>query len=93
MRRSLPGLLLFSQRPRQTYYLVKKNIVRSFKQLVSLDDLVLKLSSLPNDKVRVNDINAIQPGKIKIASIKDIVSVWLIGDFIHSLHVKKLWLP
>jgi hypothetical protein len=83
----LSRIFLFSQWTGESDYLIKKNIVRSVKKFISLDDLVLKLSSLPNNKIRFNDIDVIQFGKIKVASIKDIVSVWLIRDFIHSLRI------
>ena len=46
----LSRIFLFSQWTGQSDYLIKKNIVRSVKKFISLDDLVLKLSSLPNNK-------------------------------------------
>jgi len=52
----LARIFIFGLGSDQSYNLIKKDVVRSFKKFISLDNLVLKFTSFSNDKVGSNDI-------------------------------------
>ena len=71
----------------KSYCLVLDNIVGAFKKIFTINDIILKLPSLPNYKIGSDKIDRLQSGKVKIAAIKDIPGIWLIRDLVHGIHV------
>ena len=67
--------------------LIADNSVRTLDKVFSVNDLILKLAFLADDKVRVDDVDFIQSGQIKIASVEDIVCIGFIRDIIHCLSI------
>ena len=79
-------LLLLGLIARKAYRLVKQNIIRRIKQVLSINNLVVEMGLLSYDKVEVDDVDSIQPGKVIIAFVKDVERIRLIRYVIHRIH-------
>src|SRR5690606_23967456 len=85
------GVLSFCDWSSKSYSLIFHNIVTIiFKIIFSLNNYILKTLSFPYHKVRTNKINSKKPCKVKVPSVKDIISIRLIWDLIHYIHVVNL---
>lgn len=76
----------------KSYRLIVENIIRAFKEILALNYSILKLTSFSYYKVGADEIDCKEPCKIKIATIKNIVSILLVRNFIHRIHVMNLGL-
>ena len=76
--------------PRESYGLIVKYVVGSIKKILAINDFVLKLASFSYYKIGTDNIDREKTCQIKIPSIKDIIGVGLVGDFIHGIHVMNL---
>ena len=80
-------VLLFGQIAHKAYLLVKRDIVRAFKQVFAVNDFVVEARLLPDDKERVDQVDPVQPGKVIIPFVKDVERIRLIWDVIHRIHI------
>lgn len=69
------------------YYLIVKNIVWAFKKVFTINDFIFKLASFPYYKVGSDEIDCKEPCKIKISTIKNVISIRFVRNFIHGIHV------
>ena len=67
--------------------LIADNSVNTIDKVFSVNDLILKSAFLTDDKVRVDDVDFIQSGEIKVASIEDVVCIGFVWDIIHRLSI------
>lgn len=70
--------------------LIADNSVSTLDKVFSINDLILKPAFLTDDKVRVDDVDFIQSGQIKVASIEDVVCIGFVGDIIHRLSIVNI---
>ena len=80
-------ILLLGLIARKAYRLVKQNVIRRIKQVLSINNLVVEMGLLSDDKVGVDDVDSIQPGKVIIAFVKDVERIRLIRYAIHCIHI------
>jgi len=81
--RIFPSCLL----PRKPYRLIVKNIVWGFKEALAINDFIFKLAPLPYYKVGSDEIDCKEPCKIKIPTVKNVISIRFVRNFIHGIHV------
>ena len=81
----LPVLLL-----RKADALVFEHIVFAFKQGLAIDNLVCRLSLLPDNEESTTDMNLIESGEVKVASVKHIAGQSLVCEPIHRVDVMDL---
>lgn len=67
--------------------LIADNSVSILDKVFSINDLILKPAFLTDDKVRADDVDFIQSGQIKVASVEDIVCIGFVWDIIHRLSI------
>ncbi len=67
--------------------LIADNSVSTLDKIFSVNDLILKPAFLTDDKVRVDDVDFIQSGEIKVASVEDVVCIGFVWDIIHRLSI------
>lgn len=78
----LPGLIT-----RKVYRLIKQNVIRTVKQVFTVNNLVVEVRLLSDDKERVDNVDSVQPGKVVITFVKDVERIRLIRDVIHRIHI------
>lgn len=71
----------------EPYRLVIENVVRAFKKVLSLNDLILKGTSFPDYKVGSNTVNGKKPSEVKVSPVKNVVGILFIRDLIHGVHI------
>ena len=81
------GILPLGLIARKAYRLIKQNFIRIVQQVFSLNDLVVEMSLLFDDKVGVDNVVSVQSGKVIIAFVKDVKRIRLIRNVIHRIHV------
>lgn len=67
--------------------LVAQNVVRSIKDVCTIDDLVIWSLLLTNDEEGSGYGNLIKSGEVKIASVKDIACQRLVCEPVHSVDI------
>lgn len=67
--------------------LIADNSVSTLDKVFSINDLILKPAFLTDDKVRVDNVDFIQSGQIKVASIENVVCIGFVRDVIHRLGI------
>ena len=80
-------ILLLGLIARKAYRLVKQNIIRIVKQVFTLNDLIVEMRLLSDDKVGVDNVDSVQSGKVIITFVKDVERIRLIRNVIHRIHV------
>ena len=73
--------------PSKSYRLIIENVIRAFKNILSINDFILRLTSFPDCKVGTDEIDCKEPCKIKVSPVKNVVGIWLIRNFILGIHV------
>jgi len=81
------GILLFGLIAGKAYRLIIENIILAIQQVLSINHLVVESGLLSDDKVRVDDVDLIQPVKVVISLVKDVERKRLIRNVIHRLHI------
>ena len=67
--------------------LVFEDVVCSIKDVLSIDNLVCRLALLPDDEECSEDMNLIEPGEVKVASVKDIAGQSLVCEPVHRVDI------
>lgn len=67
--------------------MIADNTVNTLHKVFSVNDLILEPAFLTDDKVRVNDVDFIPSGQIKVASVADVVCIGFVRDIIHRLSI------
>jgi len=67
--------------------LIADNTVSTLDKVFSIKDLILKPAFLTDDKVRVDDVDFIQSGQIKVTSVENVVCIGFVRDIIHRLSI------
>ena len=70
--------------------LVPQDIVISFKHVISFRNFIIRAGLLPYDEESSGQINCVEPGQIKVASIKHIASVPFVCKPVHRLGVMHI---
>lgn len=81
--RILPPCLL-SCKP---YRLIVKDIVWAFKKVFAINEFIFELASFPYYKVGSDEIDCKEPCKIKISTVKNVIGIRFVRNFIHGIHV------
>lgn len=74
----------------KAYALVFENVVSPIKYAFSIDNLVSRLTFLPDDEKSPEHVDAIEPGEVKIASVKHIARQRLICEPVHRVDIVYL---
>ena len=72
---------------READALVFEHIVFAFKQTLAIDNLVCRLSLLPDNEEGTTDMNLIESGEVKVASVKHIAGQSLVCEPIHGVDI------
>ena len=75
---------------READTLVFEHIVFTFKQGLAIDNLVCRLSLLPDNEEGTTDMNLIESGEVKVASVKHIAGQSLVCEPIHGVDIMNL---
>ena len=67
--------------------MIKQDVIHSFQKLFTINNLILEVRLLSDDKVRADSVHCMQPRKIIITFVKDVESIRLIRDLIHRIHI------
>ena len=70
--------------------LVFEHIVFAFKQSLAIDNLVCRLSLLPDNEEGTTDMNLIESGEVKVASVKHIAGQGFVCEPIHGVDIMDL---
>ena len=70
--------------------LVFEYIVCSVENTLAIDDLICRLALLPDDKECSEHINPIEPGEVKVASVKHIARQRLVCEPVHRVDIVHL---
>lgn len=82
-------ILLLGLIARKAYRLVKQNVIRTVKQVLTFNNLIVEMRLLSDDKERVDDVDSVQSGKVIIPFVKDVECIRLIRNVIHRIHVME----
>ena len=75
---------------RETDALVFEHIVFAFKQALAIDNFVCRLSLLPDNEEGTTDMNLIESGEVKVASVKHIAGQGFVCEPIHGVDIMDL---
>ena len=75
---------------READTLVFEHIVFAFKQGLAIDNLVCRLSLLPDNEEGTTDMNLIESGEVKVASVKHIAGQSFVCEPIHGVNIVDL---
>ena len=67
--------------------LIADNSVNTLDKVFPVNDLILKPAFLTDDKERIDDVDFIQSGQIKVASIENVVCIGFVRYIIHRLSI------
>jgi len=81
------GILLLGLIAGKAYRLIKQDIIRSFQKLFTVNNLILEMRLLSDDKVGADRVDCMQPCKIIISLVKDVERIRLIRNLIHRIHI------
>ncbi len=70
--------------------LIADNSVITLDKVFTINDLILKPTFLTDDKERVDDVDFIKSGQIKVASVEDVVCIGFVRDIIHRLSIVNI---
>ncbi len=70
--------------------LVSQDIVISFKHVFTFRDFIIRMEFLPYDEESSSLLNCVEPGEIKISSIKHIASVPFVYKPVHGLGIMHI---
>ena len=70
--------------------LVFEYIVCSVKNTLTVDNLICRLTLLPDDKECSEHIDPIESGEVKVASVKHIARQWLVCEPVHRVDIVHL---
>jgi len=84
---NLAWILLLVLLLREDNGLVAQDVVRSVKDVCTINDFVVRTLLLTNDKEGSGYGNVIKSGEVKVASIKDIARQWLVHEPVHSIDI------
>ena len=74
----------------KAYALVFENVVSPIKYAFSIDNLVGRLTLLPDDEESPEHVDAIESGEVKIASVKHIARQRLVCEPVHRVDIMYL---
>ena len=72
---------------REGYCLVEQNVIRTVKQVFTINNLVVEMRLLSNDKERVDNADSVQPRKVIVPFVKDAEGIRFIRNVIHRIHI------
>ena len=84
------GILLLIVLLGKAYALVFEDVLCPIKYAFSIDNLVGRLTLLPDDEESSEYVDTIEPGKVKIASIKHIARQRLVCEPVHRIDIMHL---
>ena len=67
--------------------LIHEDVVFSVKQVTAINDFISWSAFFPDDEESADKVDAIEPGKVKIASVKHIASQRLVCEPIHRVDI------
>lgn len=70
--------------------LVSQDVVISFKHVITFRDFIIRMELLPYDEESSSLLNCVEPGEIKVSSIKHIASVPFVYKPVHGLGVMHI---
>ena len=74
----------------KAYALVFKDVVSPIKYAFSIDNLISRLTLLPDDEESPEHVDAIESGEVKIASVKYIACQRLVCEPVHRVDIMHL---
>ena len=74
----------------ETNTLVFEYVVRTFKQTLAIDNLIIRLAFFPDNEEGAEDMYLIEPGEVKIASVKHIAGQRLVCEPVHRVNIMNL---
>lgn len=84
------GILLLGLIAGKAYRLVKENVIRAVQQVLAVNHFVVESGLLSDDKVRVDEVDLVQPFKVVVSLVKDVERKRLIRNVIHGFHIMDL---
>ena len=84
------GILLLVFLLRKADALVFEHVVCPFKYAFPVNDLVSRLPLLPDNEERSENIDSIEPGEVKVASVKHIARQRLVCEPVHRVDIMHL---
>ena len=84
------GILLLILLLGKAYALVFEDVVCPIKYAFSIDNLVCRLTLLPDDEESPEHVDAIESGEVKIASVKHIARQRLVREPVHRVDIMHL---
>jgi hypothetical protein len=70
--------------------LIPQDIVISFKHVFTFRDFIIRMKLLPYDEESSSLLNCVEPGEIKVSSIKHIASVPFVYQPVHGLGIMHI---
>ena len=83
----LARVLLFVLLLREDNGLITQDVVLSFKNVFTGNDFIFRALLLADDKEGSGHSNLVKPGKVKVASVKDIARQRLVCEPVHSIDI------
>ena len=73
----------------ESYRLVTKDVVRAFREVIPVLDVVIGMELLTYDEERSRLMDGEEPCEVKVASVKHIAGQWLICKPVHSVDIMQ----
>ena len=83
-------VLLFVLLLREDNGLITQDVVLSFKNVFTGNDFIFRALLLADDKEGSGHSNLVKPGKVKVASVKDIARQRLVCEPVHSIDIMHI---
>ena len=80
-------ILLLGLIASKAYRLVKQNVIRLIKQVLTVNNLIVEMRLLSDDEVGVDNVDSVQSGKVIVTFVKDVERIRLIRNVIHRIHI------
>lgn len=80
-------ILLLGLIASEAYCLIKQDVIRPFQKLFTINNLILEVRLLSDDKVGADRVDCMQPCKVIISFVKDVKRIGLIRNLIHRIHI------
>jgi len=72
--------------------LVSQDIIIFFKQVFTFRDFIIRMKLLPYDEERTSLLNCVEPGEIKVSSIKHIASMPFVYKPVNGLGITHIYM-
>lgn len=74
----------------ETNTLVFEYVIRTLKQILTIDNLIIRFAFFPDKEEGTEDVNPIESGEVKIASVKHIAGQKLVCEPVHRVNIMNL---